>query len=127
MIFMTNLFAIKALRILCCASALTACSGFAGVLNNTLHASDSQAQSFGQHAGAVTSSFDQNFAAAPNYQLASMTASSRNISAASEGVLSMVPKGSSLFPVVGLLAAVFCTQILRRRRAAQLSASHVRI
>jgi hypothetical protein len=34
-----------------------------------------------------------------------------------------VPEMSALFPVVGLIAAVSFTQILRRRRAAQKTAS----
>ena len=34
-----------------------------------------------------------------------------------------VPEMSALFPIVGLIAAVSCTQILRRRRAAQQSSS----
>jgi hypothetical protein len=37
--------------------------------------------------------------------------------------LEPVPEMSALFPIVGLIAAVSCTQILRRRRAAQQSAS----
>jgi hypothetical protein len=36
-----------------------------------------------------------------------------------------VPEMSALFPIVGLIVAVSCTQILRRRRAALQSTSRI--
>jgi hypothetical protein len=68
--------------------------------------------------------FDEEFVSVPTVQFALMARGSTDasvISAANVGV-APVPEMSALFPIVGLIVAVSCTQILRRRRAAQQSA-----
>jgi hypothetical protein len=76
---------------------------------------------------AMAKTFDEGFVSVPTVQFASMAAGSRDIAGTSTGASSIdpvpVPEMSALFPIVGLIAAVSCTQILRRRRAAQQSAS----
>jgi hypothetical protein len=76
---------------------------------------------------AMAKTFDEGFVSVPNVQFASMAAASRDVSGATMTAGSIdpmpVPEMSALFPIVGLIAAVSCTQILRRRRAAQQSAS----
>lgn len=75
---------------------------------------------------AMAKTFNEEFVSVPTVQFASMAAASTSIAAASmaSGPDPMpVPEMSALFPIVGLIAAVSCTQILRRRRAAQQSAS----
>ena len=75
---------------------------------------------------AMAKTFNEEFVSVPTVQFASTAAASTNIAAVSmaSGPDPMpVPEMSALFPIVGLIAAVSCTQILRRRRAAQQSAS----
>jgi hypothetical protein len=76
---------------------------------------------------AMAQTFDEGFVSVPNVQFASMAPASRDVSGATTAAGSIdpvpVPEMSALFPIVGLIAAVSCTQILRRRRAAQQSAS----
>jgi hypothetical protein len=76
---------------------------------------------------AMAKTFDEGFVSVPTVQFASMAAGSRDVSGTSIAASSIdpvpVPEMSALFPIVGLIAAVSCTQILRRRRAAQQSAS----
>jgi len=76
---------------------------------------------------AMAKTFDEGFVSVPTVQFASMAAGSRDVSGTSTAASSIdpvpVPEMSALFPIVGLIAAVSCTQILRRRRAAQQSAS----
>jgi len=76
---------------------------------------------------AMAKTFDEGFVSVPSVQFASMAAASRDVSGATMAAGSIdpvpVPEMSALFPIVGLIAAVSCTQILRRRRAAQQSAS----
>lgn len=69
------------------------------------------------------SAFNEEFVSVPTIQFASMTGSSMALSvvaAANVGVVP-VPEISAFFPIIGLIVAVSCTQILRRRRAAQQS------
>ena len=76
---------------------------------------------------AMAQTFDEGFVSVPTVQFASMAAASSNVSGITAAATSIdpmpVPEMSALFPIVGLIAAVSCTQILRRRRAAQQSAS----
>jgi hypothetical protein len=75
----------------------------------------------------MAKTFDEGFVSVPTVQFASMAAGSRDIAGTATAASSIdpvpVPEISALFPIVGLIAAVSCTQILRRRRAAQQSAS----
>lgn len=75
---------------------------------------------------AMAKTFDEGFVSVPTVQFASMAAASRDVSGTTMTAGSIdpvpVPEMSALFPIVGLIAAVSCTQILRRRRAAQQSA-----
>lgn len=67
------------------------------------------------------STFNEEFVSVPTFQFASMVTGSRAlavVTSANVGVVP-VPELSAFFPVIGLVVAVFCTQILRRRRAAQ--------
>lgn len=70
--------------------------------------------------------FDEEFVSVPTVQFASTAPASRDVSmvsgAAGNTDPAPVPEMSALFPIVGLIVAVSCTQILRRRRAAQQSA-----
>ena len=68
--------------------------------------------------------FDEEFVSVPTVQFASMARGSADVSVISAGNVGVlpVPEMSALFPIVGLIVAVSCTQILRRRRAAQQSA-----
>ena len=76
---------------------------------------------------AMAKTFDEGFVSVPTVQFASMAAGSRDVAGTSIAASNIdpvpVPEMSALFPIVGLIAAVSCTQILRRRRAAQQSAS----
>ena len=72
--------------------------------------------------GALASAFDEEFVSVPNVQFASLSAGP-NASTASAASVTAVPEMSALFPIVGLIAAVSCTQILRRRRMAQKDCS----
>jgi hypothetical protein len=73
---------------------------------------------------AMAKSFDEEFVSVPTVQFAAMATGSMDISgtSAAAGTIVPLPEMSALFPIVGLIAAVSCTQILRRRRAAQQSA-----
>jgi len=107
----TNRFLGKTLRILCCVGALTACSAWATVATWQLN-----------------STFDENFVSVPTVQFASMPMGSTSmlpVTVASGPSPVPVPEMSALFPIIGLIVAVSCTQILRRRRAAQLSAARI--
>ena len=70
--------------------------------------------------------FDEEFVSVPTVQFASTAPGARDVSmvsgAAGNTDPAPVPEMSALFPIVGLIVAVSCTQILRRRRAAQQSA-----
>ncbi len=76
---------------------------------------------------AMARTFDEGFVSVPSVQFASMATASRDVSGVTSAAGSIdpvpVPEMSALFPIIGLIAAVSCTQILRRRRAAQQSAS----
>lgn len=119
----TNRFLTKALRALCCTGAFTACSAWATVVSwqlsqSTLSQGSTQPEESSLFAASNTqahsttplgaSAFDDGFVSVPNYQFASTARGSKELSA--------------LFPIVGLIAAVSCTQILRRRREAEQSA-----
>jgi hypothetical protein len=73
---------------------------------------------------AMAKTFDEGFVSVPSVQFASL-APSRDVPGATmdAGSIEPVPEMSALFPIVGLIAAVSCTQILRRRRAAQQGSS----
>jgi hypothetical protein len=79
-----------------------------------------------QSGGALAHAFDEEFVSVPTVQFASVTSGSKDLSGISMAAVSTdpapVPEMSALFPIIGLIAAVSCTQILRRRRAAQLGA-----
>ena len=67
--------------------------------------------------------FDEEFVSIPTIQFASLVSGSTAVSVISEANVGVVPvpEISAFFPIVGLIVAVSCTQILRRRRAAQQS------
>lgn len=69
--------------------------------------------------------FDNQFVAIPDfgtYQFITVAAASgRVLPVAFRASITPIPEMNALFPIVGLLVAVSSTQILRRRRAAQLS------
>ena len=77
----------------------------------------------------AVSAFDQQFASVGSFKLAAKAltpggGSARTMVAYSVGGDPVpVPEMSALFPIVGLIVAVSCTRILRRRRAAQISTS----
>lgn len=86
---------------------------------------DSQPQPVLQSGGALAHAFDEEFVSVPTVQFASMTGPKDNSGTSMAAVSTdpaPVPEMSALFPIIGLIAAVSCTRILRRRRAAQLSA-----
>jgi hypothetical protein len=78
---------------------------------------------------AMAKTFDEEFVSVPTVQFAATAPGSQAASVASMAAMSsgpgavVVPEMSALFPIVGLIAAVSFTQILRRRRAAQQSGS----
>jgi hypothetical protein len=80
--------------------------------------SATQAQPTG---GAIAAAFDEDFVSVPTVQFATVSAGP-NVSAPASASVTAVPEMSSFFPIVGLIAAVSCTQILRRRRMAQKTA-----
>jgi hypothetical protein len=87
-------------------------------------ASNSPARPATELDDAMARSFDEEFGSGPTIQFASMVTGSRDVSVTSAaGAIVPLPEMSALFPIVGLIAAISCTQILRRRRAAQQSAS----
>ena len=67
------------------------------------------------------------FASIQNFQFPStaltLASAPANVTSSAGGDPVPVPEMSALFPIVGLIVAVSCTRILRRRRAAQLSTS----
>lgn len=87
---------------------------------------DLQPQPVLQSGGALAHAFDEEFVSVPTVQFASMASGSKDLSGVSMAAVNVdpapVPEMSALFPIIGLIAAVSCTQILRRRRAAQLGA-----
>lgn len=79
---------------------------------------------------AMAKTFGEDFVSVPTVQFSATGAvaatGSKDVSMASMTSgpgPAPAPEMSALFPIVGLIAAVSCTQILRRRRAAQQSAS----
>jgi hypothetical protein len=70
---------------------------------------------------ALVAAFDEDFVSVPTVQFATVSAGP-NVSAPSSASVTAVPEMSAFFPIVGLIAAVSCTQILRRRRMAQKTA-----
>jgi hypothetical protein len=81
---------------------------------------------------AMAKTFNEEFVSVPTVQFAATASGSQAATVASMAAMSTtasgpgpvpVPELSALFPIVGLIAAVSCTQILRRRRAAQQSGS----
>ena len=93
-----------------------------------LFASNAPTRSTTELDEAMTKTFDEDFVSVPTVQFASTAiapqAASGATMTAGPGPMP-VPEMSALFPIVGLIAAVSCTQILRRRRAAQQSASRI--
>lgn len=74
---------------------------------------------------AMASAFDEEFVSVPTVQFTSVATNTTGGVSPSIASVSAVPEMSALFPIVGLIAAVSCTHILRRRRAAQKTASIV--
>jgi hypothetical protein len=92
-----------------------------------LFGSNTQGQLGTQLGGAFGSAFDDQFVSVTNtYQFISIAAGAFDVlPVAFRATVTPVPEMSALFPIVGLIAAVSFTQILRRRRAAQKTASIV--
>jgi hypothetical protein len=90
-----------------------------------LFGSNTQGQLGTQLGGAFGSAFDDQFVSVTNtYQFISVAAGALDVlPVAFRATVTPVPEMSALFPVFGLIAAVSFTQILRRRRAAQKTAS----
>jgi hypothetical protein len=91
-------------------------------------ASNTPARSTTELDEAMAKTFNEEFVSVPTVQFASTAPGSQTASLAAMSMASgpdpvPVPEMSALFPIVGLIAAVSCTQILRRRRAAQQSAA----
>ena len=108
-----NRFFTKALRTLCCAGALATCAAWTVFARPVTELDDAMARA-GSEGQSVS---------VPSVQFASLPKGSTDVSViatANVGVVP-VPEMSALFPIVGLIVAVSCTQILRRRRAAQQS------
>lgn len=142
---LTNRSFTKALRTLCCVGALATSSIWATVVNweqssstssqatvpqpnqsLVLASSNTPTRPATELDEAMARSFDPGVGSVPSVQFATAAMASKNASGtnmAASGVEPVpVPEMSALFPIVGLIAAVSCTQILRRRRAAQQSA-----
>lgn len=70
--------------------------------------------------------FDDKFVAVPDFGsfhfLSVAAANGRALPGAFQANITPVPEMSSLFPIIGLFAAVSSTHVLRRRRAARLAA-----
>ena len=80
--------------------------------------------SLGTQIGSGGSTFDDQFVSVATYQFISIAAGAMDVlPVAFRATVTPVPEMSALFPVFGLIAAVSFTQILRRRRAAQKTAS----
>src|SRR5438105_12053386 len=107
--FKPNCFLTRALLILCCAGALAACPVWATVARPATELDEAMART----------GFEEQ--SAPSVQFASVPRGSTDVSVVSTANVGVVPvpEMSALFPIVGLIVAVSCTQILRRRRAAQ--------
>jgi hypothetical protein len=77
---------------------------------------------------AMARSFDEEFVSVPSVQFATTTPGAQSVSVAGMSSTASgpgpmpVPEMSALFPIVGLIVAISCTQILRRRRMAQQTA-----
>jgi hypothetical protein len=77
---------------------------------------------------AMARTFDEEFVSVPTVQFATIAPGVQNVSVAAMGSNASgpgpmpVPEMSALFPIVGLIVAISCTQILRRRRVAQQTA-----
>lgn len=76
---------------------------------------------------AMARTFDEEFVSVPTVQFATIAPGSQNMAVAAMSIASgpgpmPVPEMSALFPIVGLIVAISCTQILRRRRVAQQTA-----
>lgn len=100
--------------------------------DSLLFASNTSARPATELDEAMARTFDEEFVSVPTVQFAATAPGSQAVSAASAASMAAmssgpgpmpVPEMSALFPIVGLIAAVSCTQILRRRRAAQQSGS----
>ena len=105
----------------------------AAALNNQLQARDTDfeqaspstiASVASQSTTQALGAFDAHFASLQSYQFASAVAfagapGKPTTSAGGDPV--PVPEMGALFPIIGLIVAVSCTRILRRRRATQLS------
>jgi hypothetical protein len=90
-----------------------------------LFGSNTQGSLGTQLGGAFGSTFDDQFVSVTStYHFISIAAGALDVlPVAFRATVTPVPEMSALFPVVGLIAAVSFTQILRRRRAAQKTAS----
>lgn len=92
-------------------------------------ASNAQTQSVApmQSGGALASAFDEEFVSVPTVRFDSVISGPKSSAVTALAAVgndpAPVPEMSALFPIVGLIAAVSCTRILRRRRAAQQNAS----
>ena len=76
---------------------------------------------------AMARTFDEEFVSVPTVQFATTASGAQNIAVAAMSTASgpgpmPVPEMSALFPIVGLIVAISCTQILRRRRVSQQTA-----
>jgi hypothetical protein len=77
---------------------------------------------------AMAKTFDEEFVSVPSVQFATIAPGAQNVSVAGMSSTTSgpgpmpVPEMSALFPIVGLIVAISCTQILRRRRLAQQTA-----
>ncbi len=89
-----------------------------------LYGSNAQGTLGTQLPGTWGSAFDEQFVSIPNFgsfQFISVASNCGDIlPVAFRATITPVPEMSALFPIVGLLVAVASTQILRRRRAAQM-------
>jgi hypothetical protein len=90
-----------------------------------LFGSTTQGQ-LGTQIGSGGSTLDDQWVSVASYQFISIAAGAFDVlPIAFRATITPVPEMSALFPIVGLIAAVSFTQILRRRRAAQKTASIV--
>ena len=77
---------------------------------------------------AMARNFDEDFVSVPSIQFATTAPGAQNVAARAMDTVTAgpgpmpVPEMSALFPIVGLIVAISCTQILRRRRVAQQTA-----
>jgi hypothetical protein len=73
--------------------------------------------------GIFDEAFDEQFVSIPNFgsfQFISIASNEKDVLPMGFRALMPVPEMNALFPIIGLIAAVSCTQVLRRRRAALL-------